>query len=313
VTQHDTNDEERLIAYLLGHLDAEEQAQIEERYLSDPGFHDELEAVERDLIDRYVRGELSDPEPFEKRYLSSPRRLQRVEFARTLMQSLDAATANAGSAAARKPPVERTLASRDGRTWSSPPAARPLVIGRLPKLSLRTWLPAAAAAAVLLAAWALASWPAPDGSDQNRDETPRQASGEPPAGTPPAPEPRPPEPPAAARSNPVVTLVILPNLTRESGATPTLVVDRDVIPELRLVVEPAGYQTYRTVLRTADGTEVWRADALRPESTASGEALVITLPAGLLRDDDYIIMLTGVTAGGELEAAGGYYFRAQLR
>jgi hypothetical protein len=312
VTQPDTNDEQRLIGYLLGQLNAEEQAQIEERYLSDPGFHDELEAAERDLIDRYVRGELSDPEPFEKRYLSSPRRRQRVEFARALMQSLDAAAARAEQAADRTSQVGRTVPGRV-ETSPGPLAARLPVVARLPRLSMRGWLPAAAAAAILLAAWALASRPAPDGSDRNPDETPQQAAGAPTTRTDPAPEPRPPEPSAAAGSNPIATLVLVPSLTRESGVTPTLVLDPDVVPQLQLALEPPDYPTYRTVLRTADGTEVFRADGLQPVTTANGEALVITLPVGLLRDDDYIIMLTGVTAGGELEAAAGYYFRAQLK
>jgi hypothetical protein len=297
VTQQGTNDDERLIGYLLGQVDPEEQARIEERYFGDPGFHDELAAAERDLIDRYVRGELKDPQPFEERYLSSPRRRQRVEFARALMRSLDASAAR----------TQPDLVDRVSR-------APVLQMVRPRRLSVRSWLPvAAAAAAVLLAAWVFVNWPPPDGSDQNAPEAPRQATGEPPAQTVPAPDARPAPPSPGARSTPIATLMLAPSLTREGGVTPTLVIGRDAVPQLQLALEPGDYRTYRGVLRTADGAEVWRIDGLRPVSTADGQALVVSLPLGLLRDDDYTITISGVAADGEVEPAAGYYFRAHLR
>jgi len=92
-----TDNEKRLIQYLLGQSRQEEQVRIEERYFADSEFHQELQATERDLIDRYVHGELTkrEQEQFETYFLSSPRRRQKVEFARALMQSLAQAPAPA--------------------------------------------------------------------------------------------------------------------------------------------------------------------------------------------------------------------------
>lgn len=87
VTQQGTYDEERLVRYLLGQASQEEQAEIEERYLTDPDFLHEVQAVERDLIDRYVHGEIRDPQ-FETHFLASPARRQKLEFARALQHSL---------------------------------------------------------------------------------------------------------------------------------------------------------------------------------------------------------------------------------
>ena len=84
----DANDA-TLTRYLLGQMRPDEQASVEERYLTDPGYLDALHAAERDLIDRYVRGELSEPDAFEKQYLSSPVRRSKVEFARSLAQWSD--------------------------------------------------------------------------------------------------------------------------------------------------------------------------------------------------------------------------------
>jgi hypothetical protein len=92
------DEEARLTRYLLGQLPAQEQAEVEERYLSDPDYHLALRAAERDLIDRYVRGELSDHEAFETHYLSSPARRARAEFAQALAQWSDRSQAVAVAA-----------------------------------------------------------------------------------------------------------------------------------------------------------------------------------------------------------------------
>src|SRR5688572_28098839 len=116
------NHEERLFEYLLGQLSEDEQAQIEQRYLADPDFHEEILAAERELIDRYVYGELANRELFETHFLSSPGRRQRVEFARALMQS-PAAKAPAGSQLAL--PVRRQLQDAGNPVVQAPPVPVP--------------------------------------------------------------------------------------------------------------------------------------------------------------------------------------------
>lgn len=53
---------ERLIKYLLGGLSAEERAEVAERYFGDDAWFDELVDVENELLDKYVRGSLSEDE-----------------------------------------------------------------------------------------------------------------------------------------------------------------------------------------------------------------------------------------------------------
>jgi CHAT domain-containing protein/lipoprotein NlpI len=74
--------EELAARYLLGALPENESRQIEERYFADTDLYDQLRAAERDLIDRYARGELSgaDRQRFEDRFLKAPGRRDRVEF-----------------------------------------------------------------------------------------------------------------------------------------------------------------------------------------------------------------------------------------
>jgi len=80
------DDEKLMVQYLLGNLSVEEQVRIEDRAFSDSNYMGALEAAEADLIDAYVRDELSQSERrrFERRFLISPQRRSKVEFARDL-------------------------------------------------------------------------------------------------------------------------------------------------------------------------------------------------------------------------------------
>jgi len=79
-------DEVLLVKYLLGNLSEMEEVQVEDRAFADADYLGALEAAEADLIDSYVRGALSQPErrSFEQRFLTSPTRRSKVEFARAL-------------------------------------------------------------------------------------------------------------------------------------------------------------------------------------------------------------------------------------
>src|SRR4026209_46955 len=80
------NNETLIARYLLGELPEEQQVEIEDRAFSDKDYLASITAVENDLIDEYVRGELSiaDRQRFETRFLASAERRKRVEFATAL-------------------------------------------------------------------------------------------------------------------------------------------------------------------------------------------------------------------------------------
>src|SRR5215217_9468494 len=102
-------DNEKLISrYLLGELPEEQQVQIEDRAFSDKDYLATITTVENDLIDEYVRGELSaaDRQRFESRFLASAERRKRVEFAKALR-----------SVASAVPGPERKVVQQ-ARKWS---------------------------------------------------------------------------------------------------------------------------------------------------------------------------------------------------
>src|SRR4051812_42964751 len=79
-------DEVLLLDYLLGNLPEDEQVKVEDRAFTDADYLGALEGAEADLIDSYIRGELSQTErrQFERRFLTSPQRRSKVEHARAL-------------------------------------------------------------------------------------------------------------------------------------------------------------------------------------------------------------------------------------
>jgi len=78
-----THDQSRIRAYLLGHLNEEEQEQIEERLIVDDDLSEELEISKGELVEEYYAGELAEKERqwFESNYLASPEGRQRYAVA----------------------------------------------------------------------------------------------------------------------------------------------------------------------------------------------------------------------------------------
>lgn len=82
-----TDEDERSVrAYLLRELADEEQGQIEERLLSDRDYAELLLIIEDELVDSYVRGDLSENErkDLERFFLTAPGRRRKLKLAKAL-------------------------------------------------------------------------------------------------------------------------------------------------------------------------------------------------------------------------------------
>lgn len=81
------NQEQRMRRYLLGDLPEAEQLALEAGFFSDANLLEQMQDIETDLVDEYVRGALSNAErqQFERHYLTTPAHRERVAFARELL------------------------------------------------------------------------------------------------------------------------------------------------------------------------------------------------------------------------------------
>jgi anti-sigma factor RsiW len=79
--------------YLLGELAEADQSALEQELLIDRGKFDRVWAVENELIDSYVRGEMphADRKRFEGHYLASPLHRERVAIAESFLTNIDQA------------------------------------------------------------------------------------------------------------------------------------------------------------------------------------------------------------------------------
>jgi hypothetical protein len=324
----DINNEELISRYLLGELPEEQQVEIEDRAFSDKDYLASITAVENDLIDEYVSGELSaaDRQRFETRFLASAERRKRVEFATALR------TVVSESHAPEKKPIH------DAQGWSWRDSLYAFISGLNPAARL-----AFATAAILLivgAAWLFTeTWrlrrqvsqlQAEKQSGQSlqqaldaerkrseelnarlnqekqqreqTDESLRQLT-ETTEATKPAP------PPVFA------SLTLLPGLSRGGGQKPNLDLSNDVrLVRLQIGIDPEEqYKSFAVELRTVAGRGVWNRENLAARTRRGTRAVGLTLPATVLKSGEYELRLRGLTEGGGSEDVGFYYFNVRKK
>ena len=107
-------DTEVLRSYLLGTLEAEPRAELEERILSDPAVYEELLLLEEELIDQYIAGGLSKAErqQFETHFLITAERQKKLRFGQLLKRYLNSQTIPAFSENVPVPHLNQTVPSR---------------------------------------------------------------------------------------------------------------------------------------------------------------------------------------------------------
>jgi hypothetical protein len=81
-----TVNRDELIAYLLHQMPEEQRAALEDRWMEDPDLHQQLRSVEAELLDAYVRGDVSasDRTSIESFLLTSNSQRRKLEFAQAL-------------------------------------------------------------------------------------------------------------------------------------------------------------------------------------------------------------------------------------
>jgi len=80
--------DQTIIRYLLNEMSSGDQERFEEAYFGDGNLFEQVQALEEELIEDYVKGNLSSHETrlFKRHYLASDERCARVETARQLVE-----------------------------------------------------------------------------------------------------------------------------------------------------------------------------------------------------------------------------------
>lgn len=299
--------ENRIQRYLLGDLTEPEQFALEQQILGDGEAFEQIEAVENDLIDSYVRGRLTTSQRglFEKNYLTSTAHRERVAFATDLVSAADESK---GRVAA----VEKSPASPFG---------------------INRWAWAWAAAVVLLVAggvWMYAE------NRQLREELNRlnqqtsvaqqrsqelehelSAEGEHMDSLAAELDHLTEEQPTTAgpqRDNSikrsVLSFVLSPLLMRSGGEPQLVKIEKDIQAVLLTMnVQEPGERKFQVALRTVEGTQVWQRNQISAHKQQKGNsAISVSIPSNKLTAGDYVLTLSAGNVGS-LEEINRYFFR----
>jgi hypothetical protein len=286
-------DEALLVKYLLGSLTDEEQVEIENRAFEDSNYMAALDAIEAELIDAYVRAQLSQAErrAFERRFLMSPGRRNKVEFAKAL--------ASIASESQADTPIV---------TWQT-------VLG-----FVRGWKPIAqvAAAMTILILVVGGSWLIIQNAAmrsrltlleaQRRQFEIRQKELRPKLAvqSPGRQSPAPGMPSTPA----VASLVFLPGLTRAENRVEQLQLSPSVqIVHVEIQLEARDdYPRFRTELHTRSGKDILSEDNLPRRRTDAGYSVIFDMPASALPAGQYELALKGILNNQSVQDIGYYYF-----
>jgi anti-sigma factor RsiW len=293
------------VKYLLGDLIEEEQVQVEDRAFADADYLSALEATEADLIDAYVRGELSpaDRRSFEFRFLTSPERRRKVEFARALATIASESKTQEPRAAGR-PSLLRAF-------WGWNPVVQfAAAMAALICIAGGSWLVSENAAIRSR----VAALEAERRDFELREQSLRQRLSEEQsrAAALSAPNRQPSE---AAVAPLVASLVLVPGLSRAQTRVEQLVLSPSVqIARIEIELESRDdYPRFRAELRTRRGEEVLSRSNLVRRKAGPGFAVSVDVPASALAVGDYELALKGIAADQTSQDVGYYYFGVQRR
>jgi hypothetical protein len=312
-------DDETLKAYLFGRLPQEETERLDELSVTDDEFAARLDTVENDLVDAYVRGELSgnSREDFLTLYLSTAKRREKVTFAESLY-SLEGKHASHATADAVIPPQAKSS------WWFD--------LFSLPRLALAGGLAMLLAISVLMVdnlhlrnGMSQAKMDREMLQQRERDLLARlddeRASGAKTAKeleqvrqslasleSNAAAKPSAAAPLASPLS--VAAFVLSPQL-RGAGKMPDLSLPQGTTRvDLLLDLESDDFRRYRVMLKNPGSDRVlWRSGRLKSVTKGQGRTLSIGLPVNLLKPGVYQLEVTGTPVSGGVEFVSSYVFR----
>jgi hypothetical protein len=269
--------------YLLGQLPEQAQREVEERLFIDNTYLKQVELAEDDLVEAYVSGDLSsaEREQFETHFLHTPERRRHLQLTRTLREV-------SSEEASSRPPI-RAIAP-----WLAMAASLVIVISLAAYVSLRREKHWAEQLAVR-------NGRITDLENQLKRER---------------------EQPELAENRPMTSLpsyVLKPEIiTRDpedNRKTPSISRTTTGV-QLFLNLEMSSdvpYNSYRVVVETSAGKQVWSGDKLEAVRAPAGHVLVLVLPGTVLQPAEYRIIVSGRTAMGGLEELDEYVFRVVAR
>jgi hypothetical protein len=327
-------DDAVLLRYLLGALPVDEAAPVEEASIIDDDLAARLNAIECDLVDSYVRGELEGANlaKFQSWYLSSPLRAQKVEAAKAILliveplKDVPAPTPSVAKEAVKPAAIATTQpapAAKVAAPLSYGKSSAAASSGGLRLGTFRAWpmLGIAAAGAVLILIIAVGFLTSRNKRLRNEvaetkketTELTAQLNEEHAAANSNAQKNGAADNLAHGLDNVATVTMFLPSPTRGGSTVPTVNIPAGTgLVVLSLGLGANNEDSYRAQLMDPATQKVlWHSGILRPGS--DGTYVSVTVPAPVLRSKVYLLQLTHDAANGRSELLASYPFRAEVK
>jgi len=318
-----TYDDRFLTQYLLGALPLDEAERLDELCVADDELATRLIAVENDLVDAYVRGELpgEDFKHFQSFYLSSAKRREKVEFATALLEFEKRSVAV--PAADSQPGQEVVVGAVTLRVKHE---GKPAVARKTSASRLTQWGFAFAAAMMLCAGYLLVenlrlrrqmdeAQLQHSAADQRERQLQKELNSERSANAESVKKIERLQQSQASAEEPKTVSLLLRPPTRGLAKLPTSSIPSGTdLAIVLLELESNEFPSYRASLEDpATGQNLWSSGSLQVWSLGRKKVVTVSFPAHLLKQQNYLIALTGQPARGAPESIANYPFRAVLK
>lgn len=340
--------EDLIRRFLLGELSEQERAQVEERFLADNEFFEEVLSAEDALMDQYLQGQLSGEqlERAKTLFQSSPGQKREVEFTKELIASLREAKLENNQTTSGVThttfvettdeihPEEESITAKE-----SSAGAFPLIPSALKNLAPRStaagWLFVSLVCFSLLS-WILyhyyqkRNWEAQMTEVERSNQEAREKLSELMEGKAELSRQLEDErerreraeeliaqlqvrkPDGTTRPDRIASILLTPATLERGGNSKTISLKAESKRiQLQLELgESQRYSRYNVLITTFDGRRVWSKDSIGAGQIKQGR-LTLVLPSSLLEYEDYRIELKGLSDTGDFVHIADYLFKVR--
>jgi hypothetical protein len=313
--------ENELSKYLLGNLSEEEEQALEQRFFADEGLFSELLAVEDELVDQYVEGNLKNT-GFEKKLLASAEGRQKIENARALRRYI--------TQQRKAQALPQKLELPQPQVSQSRVLIYVLAAGIIILIAVGIWLVYERSRLSQELQLAQSNQRTQQlerelveaqsrerelqqrikdqsgHNDQLAEELKRESE-----------RIEQLEHELSQRSpnrSSVLAVVLSPGLTRGGGTVVVLPSEIEVVKlELPLPADKTIYRTYSAALVAAGGSQVLSQKNLKSVAARTGKSLIVRVPARMLQEKTYVVTLRGERDDGTFENVEDYQFAVRRK
>jgi hypothetical protein len=323
------NIEQQMIRYLLGELSIKDKLEMEMEYFTDPEIFDLLLAVEHDLIEGYVNGKLSPSGRlrFERSYMATPLRMEQVRFFQTLTTTLPLESYESYEPA----PYQEAIhpATYDTSELKKKTTMWELFLAPFRGPRLAFGLSMAAALLVLGVVGAMRIFetykPVAQELVQNAPQpsTEREKPNEEVPKDQPTPavsivEQTPEVIPTPAPKTPVIASFVwtVPGIRSLGNNAPRLIRIPPGSETVQLTLNfpdlsADRYNRFGASIQDSAGKERWRRNDIKASRLKSGSSMVLKIPARLLQNGPFSLMLSGNNSRGEWVDIREFYIKVE--